>query len=334
MVSMIVNEIRLDDMTIKLIMTKGFSNQQAQLIQEKNIAAASKKRNQTAFQGSIKNENVFTKASSIHADVDEATSASSSVNDSISNSSSLDQYNLSEQDIPNISTKLKSDFNLHIDTSLPVEITRVISTPRSDTNILQQYPEGYNASSVELLLSLQIAKYGLSMHDIITPARGAEMKTLMQLGNSYDEAALILFQEYVSSLLSLNPEDSRERTLTADSLQAVSGSSGGLPASFSPLRPGPVARATSDDGLSPTMKEKKKVSPVGRSGLLRPQSMHSMSLTGTMQPINIGSAEEGRSRPLSKRNPFAQPNSSGGSRPGSANNSRTTAAAARVNMNM
>jgi hypothetical protein len=139
------------------------------------------------------------------------------------------------------------------------------------------------------------------MHDIITPAHQNELHGLMQQGSSYDEAALILFQQYVSTL-KLTPEN-KGRPLTADSLQSLNG----LSPSFSPLRPGPAVRATSDDGLthSSSPAGPKKVSPVGRSGLLRPSSMHSMTTSSTMHTM---SAEEGRSRPLSKRNPFAQQN--------------------------
>eukprot|EP01034_Spumella_vulgaris_P026469 gene26469-33049_t len=219
-----------------------------------------------------------------------------------------------------------------IDTSVKSSDHQV-STPRDNTNILQQYPEGYNASSVELLLSLQIAKYGISMYDILTPARKNEMKIYIQQGNTYDEAALIVFQEYVSAR-KLSPtgggdhtqtQIERPRLLTADSLQSLNGA---LPISFSPLRPGPVSRATSDDGLTPRETQMKN-SPLGKSpGLLRPQSMHTMSMSPSMRTV----IEEGRSsRPLSKRNPFARP-LSGGTAPNNNSSPNKTSPVSRNNL--
>eukprot|EP01034_Spumella_vulgaris_P033130 gene33130-40882_t len=175
-----------------------------------------------------------------------------------------------------------------------------------------------------MLLSLQKAKHGISMYDIITPASLRRINSLMKSqGMTYDEAAMILFDKFTSNFQqsvhhSQDEDEDDEMRPTISDLKCHSHDSftaqqqqqvqQALPTPApSRSRPHYTDKARSEGlTIKPSLEKTYRGKPVPppqetEKTYSRTSSENSMSPTSPPP-----SGDRGKTSSLSKRNPFAK----------------------------
>lgn len=176
-----------EEICIAKIKSKGFSDQQARAIHKLNEEAIKKK---SAFTKPIISLQIPLETTSADETDDELSSlfSSSSAFNSRSTSTYSNSKSYASMDGSGLRVEKQNDkfdsfiFNDQIKSY----------TPYSPTSNIQK------SASIELLLSQQRARHGMDMYDIITMQSRSELDSLMSQGSSYDEAVLIIFDNYTS----------------------------------------------------------------------------------------------------------------------------------------
>jgi hypothetical protein len=176
-----------EEICLAKIKSKGFSELQAKAIHKSNEEALKKKL------ASVK-PNILVQIPLATISADETDNELSSLfSSSAFNSRSTSTYSNSKSyaSIEGIRVERQNDkfesfiFNEQIKSHIPYSPTSCVEHTQK-------------SASMELLLSQQRARHGMDMYDIITMQSRSDLDLLMSQGSSYDEAVLIIFDNYTS----------------------------------------------------------------------------------------------------------------------------------------
>eukprot|EP01034_Spumella_vulgaris_P033129 gene33129-40881_t len=154
------------------------------------------------------------------------------------------------------------------------------------------------SASMELLLSQQRAKHGIDMYDNITMQNRSELDSLIAHGTSYDEAVLMMFDNYTTHF------DEEEPEVETQTEQPFSGLKSQSMDAYCPNRPFKATRALSD---SPRGNRLRSKTAAGQQDCVDNYNQISKSSSRDLDEEERDNRER-CSRPvsLSRRNPFAQ----------------------------